>query len=269
MGVVEQAIKASVDRGDLSVGVFLILGYPSIQESLRALEVLERLGITVFETAVPVTRDWSSHANAVIKEAHLCADSNSVTRTDVLQTFSALRPNLYILYRDTYVSLGSELFEEMSEKADTVLLEWDQLDTQKVRRSAHKWGISVAQSVSPFMREADFAFAVRTAEDLVYLTASDRTGGKILPMYELERAIDCIKGIRDIPVWCGFGIKDPEDVRRIGAIPGCDGVVVGTAALRAQAFGVQAFEGFIASLVQAATGLKHAGRGRQVGSRIG
>ena len=59
------------------------------------------------------------------------------------------------------------------------------------------------------------------------LNFSGITGSKPVDLDEVKKMIKRIKNHTDLPICSGFGIKSPEDAKKI-ANAGCDGIIVGS-----------------------------------------
>lgn len=255
MGLLKETIYASRARGDLAVAFYVILGHPDPESSLEALRILKRSGCAFFETAVPVTEDWSEETNSTIKEAHLLACRNGVTADAVLDTFRDFRPNLYILYLMTLRACGPAFWRMCERSVDGLLPEWVPSDFLERRKSIPRQ-VSLVSSASVEDDRETLRRTTATAEELLYLTIAPTTGGQLFSSERVAKAISHVKQVKDVPVLCGFGIKTSEDVRAIGSIKGCDAVVIGTAGLKALNGGIREFDTLVREVTTAARGLK-------------
>ena len=67
----------------------------------------------------------------------------------------------------------------------------------------------------------------KKAEGFIYTVTMNATTGENGQFHpELKRKIELIKGVTDVPVVAGFGIRNQEHVKDIGRI--ADGVVIGS-----------------------------------------
>lgn len=63
-----------------------------------------------------------------------------------------------------------------------------------------------------------------------YISVKGITGGKKPSEKEVRQQVAIIRKVTSLPVACGFGIKTPEQAKKIGKIT--DGVIVGTAVVK-------------------------------------
>jgi tryptophan synthase alpha chain len=260
MNPIEGRLRAAAAAGDLALVVFLVLGYPDPATSLQALEILRRQGIAVFELALPSPHGWSPLASGPIIDAHQRAWAAGMRPQEAAAIGAAYRPNLHILYRGTWDDLGLEALTMLRGACDGILPEWRGPSAETCQQEARNLGLAGVEALAPALDPSELRGRVERAQGMVYLTTAESTGGRLFDLPAIAAALGHIKGCRDIPACCGFGVRTPEDVVRLGGLFGCDGVIVGTAALEALGAGLDRFERYIASLAQAARGLKRPGR---------
>ena len=251
------AIKETTERGDLAVIIYTVLGYPDFRTSKRALDILKINNITVFETAIPVRNKYPPDLNESIINAHKIACLNNISQEDVLDTYSNFRPNFYIIHEGTEYNSVEQLIEKMKKRVDSVLFPWNEEEIDKNYEICQKSRIRVSQSVSPRMNMDKVIRVLNYADGIIYLTSAPKTGDRRYTREEISSSIGVIKSIRDdIPVCCGFGIRNDEDVREVGSIEGCDGVIIGTAVLDILSKGLDKFEEYVKAIINAAKSLK-------------
>ncbi len=249
---IEDNIKKANNRGDVAIGFYTVLGYPNLPISKETLLLLHKYNVTLFETALPVS-DPSPELSNTIRNALINMDMNQISIIDVLQTYSAFRPNLYIIHKGTSFTSFEVLLEEMEGYVDGILIGWDD---EKCYRTAQKYDIEVAQTITPFMNKEEIKHRSQLAEGLIYLEVSMQTGGKLYHLSVIEKTIELIKSVRNRPICCGFGIKTPEDVRRIASLKECNGILVGTQLLKVMEKGIGPIEEYIQNVVAACKGIK-------------
>ena len=103
------------------------------------------------------------------------------------------------------------------------------------------------QLVAPTSTDERLRFAAERTDGWLYLvTLTGTTGAREALSPELAPLVARARAVTDLPLLAGFGISTPEQAR--GAAEVADGVVVGSAALRAAEGGARAFRDFVASL---------------------
>lgn len=239
-------------NGNVAFIPFTILGFPDLATSEKGLQILEDYGATIFETAIPVPRGFSSETNRAIKTANRRACDNGVTYGRVIDAYRIYRPNICIVYRSSFLPQLDVLLSDMSDSVDGILLERGIIGEKKALEYNRMYGLEVLQAVTPEMSDLEIEKLVRSTQGMIYLTLSFKTGGRIYPLELISRKISHIKSIRqDIPVCCGFGLRNAQDIDTIARIKGCDGIIVGTPLLQAIERGIKDFEDTIKSMILA------------------
>jgi len=103
------------------------------------------------------------------------------------------------------------------------------------------------QLVAPTSTDERIALAAETTEGWLYLvTVTGTTGEREDLSPALARLVERARGVTQVPLYAGFGISTPDQAAAAAEL--CDGVVVGSAALRAAEEGPGALERYVRSL---------------------
>jgi hypothetical protein len=87
----------------------------------------------------------------------------------------------------------------------------------------------------------------------VYVSLGPKTGARAASLDDLQRKRAEIQSVRpDLPVCAAFGISQPADVEELRGCGGCDGVIIGSAALTMLDKGISVFAGWLKDIVAAA-----------------
>lgn len=249
---IEDNIREANNRGDAAVGFYTVLGYPSLSISKEALILLWKHDVTLFETALPVQYP-SFELSDTVRKALRSMQINQISATNVLQTYSAFRPNLFIIHEGTSFGSFETFIAEIEGYVDGILVGWDNKSYYKI---GQKYNIEIVQLVTPLMSKKEIEHRTHLAQGFVYLEAAQKTGGRLYPLSVVERTLKSIKSVRDTPVCCGFGIKTAQDVRRVASLKGCNGVLIGTQLLRMMEKGIEPLKEYVNSIVTACKGIK-------------
>jgi tryptophan synthase alpha subunit len=137
---------------------------------------------------------------------------------------------------------------------DGVLLEWDESNPALYAEAAAAAGVELVQCVGPDTPEdeARRLLALSAPEGLVYLMSAPMTGAELYTPGELSRCVRLVKTIRpDVKVAAGFGIRGPEEIRRLKDVEELDAVIIGTSFLSAMALGPSAVRDFLGPVTEA------------------
>jgi tryptophan synthase alpha chain len=110
--------------------------------------------------------------------------------------------------------------------------------------------LDLIRLIAPTTTERRMRAALARAEGFVYLIARlGVTGPKTELTGELERSIGRLKGMTDLPVAVGFGIRSGEQAAALAKV--ADGLVVGSALIERLDLGVEAAGALVAELRRA------------------
>ncbi|QEP42112.1 hypothetical protein D5085_02540 [Ectothiorhodospiraceae bacterium BW-2] len=256
MATLHQAVQTANDNGALALMIYVIPNFPDPDTYHVILDILhEHPSVTIIETTFPVTSKFSDFANQIIRTAHQTASQyqNALTVLETLQAFK--KPSVAVVYQEVVDALGFEiLLQKMYGKIDSVLLEWEVEDVKPYVEQSKRYDIEFIQCVYPEMTEADMEKYLGSAvkEPLVYLTSASMTGAKLFSHSELNECIRRSKAYRsDIKIMAGFGVRTPDDIRKLKQLEKLDGVIIGTAFLEVMRQGVDQVTIFLDSLTPA------------------
>lgn len=261
MSNLNTAVQKANQQGQLALMVYAIPNFPDPETYREILAVLEsHPAVTIIETTLPVTGDFSRFANPVIREAHVQAAQfgDGIKLLKTLQPFT--KPSVMVLYRQTLEALGFQaLMAKFQGRMDGVLFEWDAPGMDDYVQQSAPYGVELIQCAAPDMSDEELRgyMALTEAEPLVYLVSAAMTGAELFDMRDLKVCLEKVKQVRPAAkVVAGFGVRNAADIHRMAAINGLDGVIVGTAFLEIMPKGKDAVREYLDSL-QAALRMIH------------
>lgn len=246
-----QAMHEANARGRLGLIVYLVPGFPSVAQHDDTLSLLEATPeVSIIETTIPVTGDFSHYANETIRAAHTTgAAAGGKPR-------KLTKPSLCVLYQQSVIEAGGPgaLLDAHAGLFDGLICEWSNPDEATYVEVGNQRGLEVVQAMGPSTTEegAQRTLALVRDKGLIYLVSAKMTGAELYSNDALARAIERIR--RDRPnakVAAGFGVSTPEHVRRLAEVDGLDGVIIGTRFIKEMARGFDATKEYLASIVDA------------------
>ncbi|GAB3692539.1 beta/alpha barrel domain-containing protein [Angustibacter aerolatus] len=253
-----EAIRRCRDGGSLALVVYLVHGYPTTETSERAFDLLRHRGVPVVECAMPVAiADGPPEPGDAIGRALRVAATNGLRDADVLDYYATQRPNILIDVADPSRD-GDDLVRAGALRAVDAVISDDDVMLRRLTDGADGAGGPAGSAPRAIPLLAAHALTAEVArgvapDALVYLAVGDRTGGTMLPAHEIARAVALLRQhAPDATVLCGFGVRTPDDVARLAAVEGVDGVAVGTEALRRLDHGLDALDAWLLEMQAAA-----------------
>lgn len=224
-------LQRAFEKGKALIA-FLTAGDPSIEDSVRYVQVMEEAGADIIEIGVPFSDPVAD--GPVIMEADVRALAHHIHLPQALREARAIRqvssiPLVFLTYYNPVFSYGAERF--FRECADIgvsgVIIPDLPLEEQgEVRPHADRFGVSLIQLIAPTSRERVQAIA-RAASGFVYLVSSmGVTGMRDGFSGSVEEMAAAVREVTDVPCAVGFGIHTPAQARTMAQI--ADGVITGS-----------------------------------------
>lgn len=244
------SITASNDSGRLALAVYLIHGYPSLELSKQAFDLLQTYKTTIFECGLPVARLDGSNVSTIIKEAHSVASKTGLSDEELLSFYAGYRPNFLIHLQDEQRQNVKILRDSIQGSIDAVMTDNVEFASILERPSQDQKLPLLFQFVSAFSEFPERDLNVQTK--LVYLGVASRTGGELIPSQQIQSAVSKIaKAAPNAKIICGQGIRTASDVRRLSRIRGVHGLAIGTEAMCRLKQGITDFKNWLLEIDRA------------------
>ena len=245
IGIVEH-IEACNGAGRLALVVYLLYGYPSAEVSEAAFELLKRHR-AILECGLPVSSMPSSSASSAIVEAHNQASHLARSDEALLSFYARYRPNFLAHMRDEGRRDTNKLLRQIQGRCDAVMTDYAPLAATISERAARgERAPLLIQTVSALSEAPERDFSVHQDGLLIHLGVSSRIGGDLLPLEQIQTAVDkIVQAAPHAKILCGFGVRSAADVAYIRRLRGVHGVTVATEALRRLARGLSAFASWL------------------------
>ena len=224
--------------GKTALVSFVTAGDPSVAATVPALHALVRGGVDILELGVPFS-DPEAEGPVIQKssERALANGVNLVAVLDMVRDFRQTDTNTPVLmmgYFNSLLHLGPEHLVKNAVEAgvDGVIIvnlpPEEATDIQPVFAAAE---LDLVFLIAPTTTEARARSIVSVAGGFIYyVSLKGVTGAQHLKVETVRKEVLRVQSYTPLPVMVGFGVKDPQDARRIAAY--ADGVVVGSALVR-------------------------------------
>ena len=222
---------------------FVMPGFPSIRASRDVSVFLQMQPDVIVETALPSLQPSGS---ALVQKVRQTVIRAGIKAEDILSTFRQSRkkqPAMLMLHQEPdgqqlsqiHASFDYAIAPFTAEKVAELNAHANA--KRKNQDAATRFGAQMG------LDEPDIEAKVRASDGFIYLKIAPEREGNLHPQDEIRDAIKKIKAIKDIDVFCGFGVKTAADVRMLKAA-GADGVFLGAEALKKQEEGLEPFKTF-------------------------
>lgn len=213
---------------------YITCGDPDVDTTLQLMQVLVEEGTDIIELGVPFSDPMAD--GPVIQAASQRALRNDVSLHDVLSVVTKFRqynqktPIVLMGYLNPVYHMGYENFVQAAAKAGvdgllTVDCPAESIDDLHAHMQAH--GLDCIFLIAPTTTDERVKLIASKASGFVYyVSLKGVTGSSQLDVAEVSRRIEHLRQFIQIPIGVGFGIKDAESARKIGAV--ADAVIVGS-----------------------------------------
>jgi tryptophan synthase alpha chain len=213
---------------------FITAGDPVPEATPEIMHALVEAGADAIELGVPFSDPMAD--GPVIQHASERALAKHVGIARILQWVRTFRerdtatPVVLMGYLNPIEIHGMQRFaREASESGvDGVLIVDCPIEEDATLQPLRHAGLQRILLTAPTTSEQRMAQAVAAAEGyLYYVSFAGITGASHLDAAEVERRVRALRAKAQVPVAVGFGIKDADGAKRIGAF--ADAVVIGSA----------------------------------------
>ena len=224
---------------------YIVGGDPQKDSTVSQMHAMVAAGADVIELGVPFSDPMAE--GPVIQLAHERALEHHTSLSDILAMVAEFRqkdsntPVVLMGYLNPVEVMGYALFAERAEAAgvDAVLtVDLPPEESAGLKAELVGKGIDSIFLIAPTTTEARIKKICDSASGYIYyVSLKGVTGASHLDVAEVSEKLALIRQHSSLPLSVGFGIKDAESAKAIGAM--ADGVVVGSALVNAYLEGSQ------------------------------
>ena len=229
---------------------YVTAGHPDVARSIALLQGLESAGADVIELGVPFSDPMAD--GAVIQASSQKALAQGVRFDQVLGILSRASlgvPVVLFSYLNPLLHGGADALQRAADAgADGVLVTDLPLGADPEREAWFGNGpLDFIRLVAPTTPRERMSAIARTGSGFVYVISRlGVTGVRTELPPDLPETIARVRAATDLPLCVGFGISRPEQARAVAKL--ADGVVVGSAIVRAADESVEAAVALATSL---------------------
>ena len=225
---------------------YIVVGDPTLEGTVPLMHALVANGADIIELGVPFSDPMSE--GPVIQLAHERALANGATLRDALAAVREFRqsddstPVLLMGYANPVEHMGYAVFADAAAEAGLDALLTVDIPPEEVtgiNTELHRAGMDNIFLVAPTTPDARIGRIVDQASGFIYyVSLKGVTGAGHLDADDVAAHVARIRERSQLPVAVGFGIKDAQSAASVAGI--ADGIVVGSALIRAMADNLEA-----------------------------
>ena len=215
---------------------FITCGDPSLEVTEQLVYTMEQAGADLIELGIPFSDPTAE--GVVIQEANIRALKTGVTTDKIFQMVKRIRKNsniplVFMTYANVVFSYGIESFIKTAAEVgiDGLILPDVPLEEkEEFHMVCKKYQIIFISLIAPTSQERIKRIA-KEAEGFVYCVSSlGVTGVRKEITTDVNKMIELVKEIKEIPCAIGFGISTTEQAKQMAHLS--DGVIIGSAIVK-------------------------------------
>ncbi|MFW6092515.1 MAG: tryptophan synthase subunit alpha [Pseudomonadota bacterium] len=229
------------EQGRKALVTFITAGDPEPAVTVPALHALVRGGANVLELGVPFS-DPEAEGPAIQASSER-ALRQGMTLRGCLGMVAAFRedddttPVVLMGYLNSVLAMGCERFADAAADAGVdglIMVNLPPEEAAELQQALARRDIRLVYLVAPTTTESRARMILRHAGGFVYyVSLKGITGADHLDAPAVGEKLQWLRGLTELPVMVGFGIKDGASARTVAA--SADGAVVGSALVRTMA----------------------------------
>lgn len=226
------------EQGRKALIPFITAGDPDLRLTVPLLHELARAGCDVIEVGVPFSDPMAD--GPVIQRSSERALKQGVSIRDVIACVAEFRrtdattPVVLFGYANPVESMGLERFADAAKSAgaDGVLIvDYPPEEARPLVGLLDARGLDTVFLLSPTTTDARLAEVASLGRGyLYYVSLRGVTGASHIDLPAVAERVKHVRAHARLPVGVGFGIRDAESARAVGAV--ADAVVIGSALIQ-------------------------------------
>jgi len=221
-------------QGRKALVAYIVNGDPVSEATLPTMHAMVAAGVDIIELGVPFSDPMAE--GPTIQLAH---ERSLVHKTSLRSTMAVVKafretdnetPVVLMGYANPVERMGYQAFAESASEAGVdglLTVDLPPEEALALNVELKKVDIENIFLLAPTTTEARCADVVKQAGGFVYyVSLKGVTGAGHLDTAEVQRKVEMIRGLTDLPICVGFGIKDAESAKAVSA--NADGAVVGS-----------------------------------------
>jgi tryptophan synthase alpha subunit len=247
-------IAGNTTRGELAVGMYLVPGFPDWPTSMDALELCHTHGVDFIEFPAMSAARWSPRTGPAVERA--LREAAPYSEAEMTAWLLRAPVRVAVVYESAWPSPAVWSAPPLLRiGASGYLFESEPPDIEPYASAAARDGavvIPATNATNAGLSDADVRL-LSCGGGFVYASLGPKTGTKTASVADLVQKRSAIQTVRpDLPVCAAFGISRPSEIEELRAGGGCDGVIIGSAALVQLAAGTASFGAWLKDIVTSA-----------------
>ena len=220
-------------KGNKALIPYITVGYPDVQTTLRAVEVLAASGADVIELGIPFSDPMAD--GVTIQDSSYQALLQGVNTETCLEVARQIRrkseiPLVFMTYYNPVFAYGINKFCHASVEAGIdglIVPDLPPEESHELDSAAEAAGLDLIYLLAPTSTEKRIRLIAEKSRGYIYLVSvAGVTGARQALPPDLGKFVARVREFARQPLCVGFGISSPEQAGQIAGI--ADGVIIGS-----------------------------------------
>jgi tryptophan synthase alpha chain len=221
------------NKGHKALIPYITVGYPDIETTLKAVELLAASGADIIELGIPFSDPMAD--GVTIQESSYQALLKGVNTEICLEAARQIRrksqiPLVFMTYYNPVFAYGVEKFCQSCKEAGVDGLIVPDLPPEEgsdLEMRAENSGLDLIYLLAPTSTEQRIQLVAQKSSGYIYLVSvAGVTGARQTLPPDLRDFVARVRSRAKQPLCVGFGISTPEQARQISTV--ADGVIIGS-----------------------------------------
>ena len=253
--MLEQYLRNKRAERNVSLMTHIVIGYPSFEDSMNAVEAMVAAGVDLIEMQIPFSEPIADgpvilHANQKALAAGATVERCFEFAEEAVRRFDI--PILFMSYYNIVFRYGTEKFVKRTAELGlrgAIVPDLPPEEADDYLSAMQRHGLDPIFIYSPNTTDERLSFIARYAKGFVYCVARKGvTGAETDFSAGLDGYLKRCRAATSLPLAVGFGVKDAADVQFLAGK--ADVAVVGSQTIRVMdEGGVAAVRDFVRGLV--------------------
>ena len=229
-----ERIKKTFKKKNKKLISFTTAGDPNLDTSFEIINTIINNGADIIEIGMPFSDPMAD--GPTIQESSVRSIKNGTKISDVFEIVNKVRnlnneiPIILMGYYNSIFNLGVNNFTTKCAETGVdglIIVDLQPEEDSELLIKLKERNIDLIRLITPTTDENRLKTIIENATGfLYYVTITGITGQKSANLEELEKSINKIRSVSNLPIVAGFGIKNRKDVEDISSYT--DGIVVGS-----------------------------------------
>lgn len=228
--ILKKIFYSAKQRGQIAFIPLVVPEYPDPKTFQDLSRYLRLLKISAIETLFTINNSFSSETGTLVRQVAL--KYTALAPELIAVKLRSFKTKICVIFGKVNRNSLHQLVGNLAQNFNGLI--FDNLECSPVERYvlAQRFNVTFIPTIPFWASRIEIRNEIKGCDGFVYLMCSSSTGGEFASYNDIRDAIKRVRSQTSLPIGCAFGIKTPQDVC-VAQSAGADGVIIGSALLRA------------------------------------